>query len=92
MATSYVSPLDIKGFVQQGVRPLPSLEVNKSREATFVNDAIKTVKYNIPRKIPIIPVFDPYTDPWSQRYFESPLVQGVVDVTLRGKVSQYTNE
>ena len=87
MEACYISPLAIKGYVQQYIRPLPSPEVNQSREVSFVNDAIKTVKYNVPRKIPIIPPFDPYLDPWSQKYFESELVQGVVDVTLRGKVS-----
>ena len=82
----YTSPLACPGHVQIGIMPNPSREAWKSREEIFVNDAVKTDNYRYPRKIPIIPKYDPFYDGECAKYFTSPLVQEIIGLTLFGKV------
>ena len=84
---TYRSPLSGTGHVQIGIRQNPCKEVWKSREDSFVNDAVKTHYYHYPRKIPIIPKYDPLYDGECAKYFTSPMVQKIIDITLLGKVS-----
>ena len=82
----YSSPLASPGHVQIGIMQNPSKEVWRSREDCFVNDVVKTYNHHYPRKIPIIPKYDPLYDAECAKYFTSPLVQEIIGITLLGKV------
>ncbi len=58
-----------------------------SKEDSFINDGVKTVKYNVSRKIPIIPVYDAMQDKRLKGFFESTNVKGVIAITIHGDVS-----
>ena len=90
--TSYSSPLSDRDYVLDRVLPLPSRAEFRRREASFVNDAVRTSTYYYPRRIPIIPKYDAIEDPMCAKYFETPLAQEAVRVCVVGKVSDWGKE
>ena len=80
------SPLWHKDSVQVGIHRLPSIKQCKKLEDSFVNDAIKTNVYCYPRKLPIIPTYSATKDKCARSYFNSPLVNQLMNSTEEVKI------
>ena len=80
---TYGSPLWKKDSVQNGIKPLPSVEKKYEMEGGFVNDAVKTFMYHYSRKKPIIPMYNAEKDKYAQAYFQSPIAKAVLERSVQ---------